>query len=107
MNFNPFSCPGKELVGMLSEMPKLMKELLMALQTQQELAAKLDHIKDTLAADYSAISTELATLNTKVSDLTAQVVATGMVTPEVDTALAGLQNSVDALTALVPPVPLP
>ena len=67
--------------------------------------AELNAINATLKSNNAAITAELATMNASITTLTAKVANAGNTTPEVDAALADVQASADALTALVPPTP--
>lgn len=75
-----------------------LKETLMT--TQQEVAAALN----SATAQITKIGNETRTLLTKIDDLTTAINAGGNATPEVETALAALQDQVTVVDGLVPDV---
>ncbi len=69
--------------------------------TQADLAAEV-------AAARDEFKTVLAALNTKITDLTAQIAAGGAITPDLQTQADGLKADADAaLAAISPPAPTP
>ena len=81
-----------------SAMRQVTERLDNIMATQIELATSLA----TVTAQVTKIGDETRTLLGKVADLTAALAAAGTTTPEVDAALAALQDQVGVVDALVP-----
>jgi chromosome segregation ATPase len=76
----------------------ITRKLTSIMTTQAELAQNLSNV----ATQVAKIGDETRTLLSRVADLTAALEAAGWTTPEVDAALAALQDQVGVVDALVP-----
>lgn len=79
----------------------LLQRLEQLMTTQQQLAQSLT----SLAAQVSKIGDETRTLITRAAALTDALAAAGNVSPEVEAALAALQEQVRVVDELVPDAP--